>query len=33
MEQGETRADTHVIIICLMMCGGVNKEREGEVLK
>lgn len=24
----ETQADSHVIIICLMMCGGANKERE-----
>ncbi len=28
MERRETQADSHVIIICLMMCGGVNKERE-----
>lgn len=30
MEQGEMQADTHVIIICLMMCGGANKGRKRE---
>ena len=27
---GKAQADSHVIIICLMMCGGGNKERDRE---
>lgn len=31
MERRETRADSHVIIICLMMCGGEQGERSIEI--
>lgn len=28
MERGEAQADSHVIIICLMMCGGGTRREE-----
>lgn len=31
MERREAQADSHVIIICLMMCGGVQGERSIEI--